>query len=93
MSLAIEVDYVTGVLLRDGWHEVVDGSFRIDAYEYIHRDRPERMLNPDDILVGGGRIPGVSSTGAAWSEAGGTCVACPVPSILAVKYRYPVERT
>jgi hypothetical protein len=93
MSLAIEVDCVIGVLLKDGWHEVVDGSFTIDAYEYVHRDRPERMLTPDDILVGGGRRTGVSSTGAAWKESGGFSVACPFPSILAVRYRLPAGST
>ncbi len=72
---------------------VIDQSFTIDAYEYVHRDRPERMLNPEDILVGGGMITGVSSTGAAWKESGGSYVACPFKSILAVRYRAPTEST
>jgi hypothetical protein len=35
MSLAIDIDQVTGVLLADGWHDVVDVSFEIDSYEYL----------------------------------------------------------
>lgn len=34
MSLAIDLDSVAAVLLDDGWHEVLDESFAIDAYEY-----------------------------------------------------------
>jgi len=86
MSLAIEIDNIAGVLLRDGWHEVVEKSFTIDAYEYVHQQEGDR-----ELLVGGGTVAGVSSTGAAWREAGGGWVACPVPSILAVKYRDAAE--
>jgi hypothetical protein len=35
MSLAIEIDKVTQVLLADGWHNVVNDSFEMDAYEYV----------------------------------------------------------
>lgn len=35
MSLAIEISSVTQVLLADGWHNVVNDSFEIDAYEYV----------------------------------------------------------
>ena len=35
MSLAIDVDRVARVLLDDGWHDVADDSFAIDAYEYV----------------------------------------------------------
>ena len=40
MSLAIDVDRVIQVLLADGWHEVLDDSFDLDAYEFIHSSRP-----------------------------------------------------
>ena len=32
MSLTIEVDDITHVLLADGWHTVHDASFGIDSY-------------------------------------------------------------
>jgi hypothetical protein len=86
MSLAIEVDYVTGVLLRDGWHEVLENSFTIDAYEYVHSEAGSTLFERE-LLVKGGKVKGVSATGAAWTEPGGSCVACPFPAILAVKYR------
>ena len=35
MSLSIDVDEVMRVLLADGWHEVANSSFAIDAYEYL----------------------------------------------------------
>ncbi len=34
MSLAIDVDKVTRILLADGWHDVTDSSFYLDAYEF-----------------------------------------------------------
>jgi hypothetical protein len=35
VSLAIDVDHVTEVLLADGWHIVAEQSFTLDSYEYI----------------------------------------------------------
>ena len=35
MSLAIDVDNITHVLLADGWHEVHDASFGTDSYEFV----------------------------------------------------------
>lgn len=45
VSLAIEVDDVTAVLLAGQWTEVKPSTFRLDAYEY---------LAGDDLLHGGG---------------------------------------
>ena len=39
MSLYIETEKITGILLSDGWHEIVPGSCGHDAYEYIQEDR------------------------------------------------------
>jgi hypothetical protein len=38
MSLAIEVDDITHVLLADGWHTVHDASFGIGSYEFMWRE-------------------------------------------------------
>lgn len=88
MSLDIEIDHVTGVLLKAGWHQVVENSFTVDAYEYVHREAGNGV-GPGELLVGGGSLPGVSSAGAAWKESEDDYVACPVSLIIAVKYRYP----
>lgn len=77
MSLAIEVDDVTSVLLTDGWHKVIDKSFEIDAYEFTHEK---------ELRVGGGQVEGVSSTGVRWKEPEGSWIACPFERILAVRY-------
>jgi hypothetical protein len=71
MSLAIDVDTVEMVLLADGWHEVAEASFDIDAYEYRH-DR--------HTLVSGG------AAGARWKEPSGAVVVCPLTAVLAVKW-------
>lgn len=39
MSLAIDVDTITDVLLGDGWHKVAGQSFDLDAYEFMWQGR------------------------------------------------------
>lgn len=79
MSLYIDVDKVTGVLLADGWHLVADKSFDLDAYEY-HRE--------DYVLLEGGGESSVPATGARWyeGEITQTKFFCPLTAILAVRY-------
>ena len=73
MSLNINVDDVTSVLLADGWHEVIDKSFVIDAYEFLDGGKTHSFRK------------GVYSTGARWKGKGGESIACPIRSIVAIK--------
>jgi hypothetical protein len=77
MSLAIDVNKIDMVLLVDGWHEVANASFDLDAYEYAHEDR---------TLLEGGSTPSLPTTGATWRELDGNIVACPITTVLAVKW-------
>ena len=78
MSLAIQVDEVQEVLLSDGkWYVVKDKTFTLDAYEFYHG--PE-------VLLGGGSVQGVPSTGARWNGKNGRLFSCPLTAIQAVKY-------
>jgi hypothetical protein len=51
MSLYIDTDSVTAVLLADGWHEVKGKSFDLDFYEYhsgellVLRGRQEKRVS------------------------------------------------
>lgn len=42
MSILIDIDKVTAVLLPDGWHDVAwkddESTFELDAYEYVDGD-------------------------------------------------------
>jgi len=78
MSLAIDVDKVEAVLLADGWHLVAEKSFDLDAYEFHHEK---------SFILKGGEVEGVPSTGAAWKEADGSRVYCPITAIQAVRIR------
>lgn len=78
MSLAINPDKVTEVLLVDGWHKVKKGTFSVDAYEFIGPD--------NQIFMGGGVDKHVSSTGAQWNE-GSVTVSCPMMTIHAVRHK------
>ena len=93
MSLAINIDTVSDVLLADGRHRVEfahgKSTFVIAASEDLeHRgDGKERISH-----VGAGTVAGVPSTGAQWleGESGKSCVVtCPFTSILAVKRLIP----
>jgi hypothetical protein len=93
MSLEIDVEKISEVLLADGWHKVTavgDGrsSFGIDVYDF--RD-PKADANtsaeaPTDRQVKDGQEQGNGARGARWTESDGSRVFCPVTSILAVKY-------
>lgn len=79
MSLYINTNNVISVLLADGWHEVVDSSFDLDAYE-MYWDS-----NGKDLLVlGGGQDKLTSTTGFSFKGLDGK-VFGPLTSVLVVK--------
>ena len=87
MSLAIDVDRVTAVLLVDGWHTVVADSFELDAYEYVREiEQPEGTVWPAGVRLGGGQDALIPMIGATWFE-GDFRLYCPLTAILAVKLK------
>jgi hypothetical protein len=93
MSLAIDVDNITHVLLADGWHEVRDASFGTDSYEFVGGEG-----TGDSPMLGGRQekqIPAAGHRGstsrehfaaAGFSFSEGDHVICgPLTSVLAVK--------
>ena len=93
MSLTIDVDNITHVLLADGWHEVHDASFGTDTYEFMRRKGTS-----DSPMLGGDQekhIPAAGHRGstsrehiaaAGFSFTEGDHVLCgPLTSVLAVK--------
>lgn len=76
MSLAINTDDVEGVLLADGWHDVTNRSFDIDAYEYTWNGR---------VVLGGGVCEGVPSTGYEFTSTDGKKYCGPLTAILSVR--------
>lgn len=88
MSLEINPDNVTAVLLVDGWHGVTHRSFGIDSYEYVV-PHPDPDSNPL-VLLGGGREPLVPAHGFTFTEPDGTPEGTkysgPLTSIIAVRH-------
>jgi len=79
MSLYIDIDNVTHMLLATGWYEVTEDSFNLDAYEF-HDLR--------ELLVGGGTVDGVPATGFTFTtviDGGRTVMSGPLTAILAVR--------
>ncbi|MGD9701985.1 MAG: hypothetical protein AB7Q42_04435 [Acidimicrobiia bacterium] len=92
MSLAIDVDTVSAVLLADGWHDVHDASFSLDSYEFVWSGKSgvtvaqTEKSNPDrdPILVHGGGQSGICATGFAMNTGRGWMYG-PLTSVLAVR--------
>ena len=90
MSLAIDVDQVTEVLLADGWHYVFDQSFTLDAYEFF-----DQYARETDTTLHGGGQSGVCATGFQFKSYEGLAgsnrdgnvefMSGPLTAILAVK--------
>lgn len=83
MSLAIDVDRVTAVLLADGWHHVANQSFTLDSYEYLWY--PTNTRRSDFEILHGGGQSGVCATGFAFQDTDGQTTAGPLTAILAVR--------
>jgi len=88
MSLAINPDKVTAVLLADGWHRV--DNFYIDSYEFVYPcDNGTGM--DFDVPHGGGQY-GICASGftaEVMDDAGTVRLSAPLTSVLAVKHDIP----
>lgn len=78
MSLDIQTNLVRAALLPDGWHEVADQSFDLDAYEFLEDRRH---------VLRGGQADGVPSIGFYFHNPAGNKYMGPLTSILAVLLR------
>jgi hypothetical protein len=81
MSLAIEIDDVSAVLLADGWHIVADDSFTIDSYEFVDG----KDSRGDRVVVHGGGAEGICAVGFAFKRADETVICGPLTAVLAVR--------
>jgi hypothetical protein len=93
LSLEIDVEKISEVLLADGWHKVSavgDGrsSFGLDVYQFQESPSQEMPAPQPDAgqQTKAGQEHEASRSGARWTESDGSRVFCPVTSILAVKY-------
>lgn len=77
MSLLINTNQITRVLLSDGWHEVFYRSFDLDAYEIVEMD------DYGAISLTHGEVNKACSTGFAFDGKQGR-VSGPVTSIIAI---------
>ena len=95
MSLGIDTDLVSHVLLTDGWYTVVDHSFTLDSYEFFsyHRNDPNDPNAHHVLHAGGGS--GMCDTGFSFrvsprrgtDDKPGDLISGPLTAIQAVRYR------
>jgi hypothetical protein len=81
VSLNIRTEDIFAVLLHDGWHEVNDGTFHIDAYEFIEGSGYDTLM--ESALLYNGERQGCS-TGFSFCS-GEFMVDGPMTSIIAVR--------
>ncbi|HVC04931.1 MAG TPA: hypothetical protein VND88_09670 [Candidatus Acidoferrales bacterium] len=99
MSLGLDVDLVTHVLLADGWHTVLERSFTLDSYEFFWSGTPGKTVadaqRDDDARGRGYRDPmvlhsggnsGVCATGFSFKEEGSGWISGPLTAILGVRH-------
>lgn len=86
MSLAIDIDHVTAVLLTAGWHDVANNSFTLDSYEYVWYAGQRARQNDDPEIVHGGGNSSVCSTGFSFTTDDGSLIGGPLSAIQAVRY-------
>ena len=83
VSLYINPDEVSAVLLADGWHEVAAGSFDLDSYEFGECDAD----GAPSLTIHSGGQSGVCATGFAFTTPEQDQVYGPLTAILAVRCR------
>jgi hypothetical protein len=70
----IDADNIIAVLLADGWHEVAEGSFYLDDYEFYKKhwaSQPSCDAPP----------------AASWKDSNGYRITCPLGSVLAFRLK------
>ena len=78
MSLEIPASNISRVLLADGeWYEVQKGTIRFDTFSFV---------DDDDSVVGVEDGDGEPAIGMSFQLTNHEFMACPVGSILAVRY-------
>jgi hypothetical protein len=92
MSLAIDTDLVTDVLLSDGWHHVEDDSFDIDSYEYL--DTWWNETDKSILKLGAGQEPLIPTRGFSFREKSddkNVRTVGPLTSIIALRTRQQTQ--
>jgi hypothetical protein len=67
MGMEIDVAKVTSVLLADGWHEVDDGTFTLQEYEFLFWPRGREQGEEPQTVHGSGEN-GICATGFQFRE-------------------------
>jgi hypothetical protein len=87
VSLMIDVDLVEGVLLVDGWHQVADHSFTVDAYEFAWWPPDKRKGEDDPKMLQERGDKSVSGAGFSFHDSNDMLVSGPLTAIQAVRHR------
>lgn len=82
MTLAINPDVVTAVILSTGRYECEPGSFDLDSYEFVI---PSKNPDRDGFVLHGGGKSGVCATGFSFHVPDGPRMYGPLTAVLAVE--------
>ncbi len=99
MSIAIDTDLVTHVLIAGNWYRCEPGTFDLDSYEYVwsgmqgvtvaeleglNQKRDRTEPYRDPVILHGGGQSGVCATGFVFTTPEGNHIAGPLTAIQAV---------
>lgn len=87
MSLAINPDLVSAVMIGNKWFPVYKDSFDLDSYEFVI---PSESKADNDFIMHGGGNSGVCATGFRFQLANdlGVIMSGPLTAIQAVQYTH-----
>jgi len=88
MSLEIAEENVRCVLLADGWHDVIESTFVLDAYEFADKNEPTHLGGQSGICATGFKFSSHKDVRSEdWPEAPDKVVVLcgPLTSIIAIE--------
>jgi len=83
VSLFIDVDQITAVLVAGTWYDVADYSFALDAYEYVWYPSAERRDQGDFQLQHSG------GAGFRFTTKAGDVLVGPIDQVQAIRRAIP----
>jgi hypothetical protein len=85
----IDVDLVEAVLLADGWHQVADHSFTVDAYEFAWWPPKKTKGKDEPTMLHSSGDKSVTGAGFSFHDSADMLFSGPLTALHAVRHKRP----